>query len=102
MRNMSLKALTALLLTTCLTLASHAVLAEAKVPYKVNAEQQLVHLNHSTVAQLSTLKGIGPKKAAAIIAYREEVGAFTSVNELLKVKGIGEKVIIDNKNKLAI
>ena len=39
------------------------------------------------------LDGIGKTKGKAIIAYREEHGAFTSVDELLNVSGIGEKTL---------
>ena len=39
-----------------------------------------------------TLKGIGEAKALAIISYREEHGSFTSINEIMNIKGIGEKM----------
>jgi len=51
----------------------------------------MVNVNTATVAQLETIKGIGPKTAAAIIAYREEHGNFSSVAGLTAVKGIGNK-----------
>ena len=53
-----------------------------------------------TLAQ--NIKGVGPKKAQAIIIYRRENGPFKSVNELAKVKGIGEKLIAKNKSDLFI
>ena len=49
-----------------------------------------------------TLKGIGHKKAQAILAYREQIGAFKSIDDLTKVKGIGEKILMDNKTRLKI
>ena len=49
-----------------------------------------VDLNSATQEQLETLPGIGPVTAAAILAWRDEHGAFTSVDELLEVSGIGE------------
>ena len=62
----------------------------------------VVNLNNSSIEQLVTLKGIGQKRAQAIIAYREQVGQFKSVAELIQVKGVGEKVLSDNKARLQI
>lgn len=50
-----------------------------------------VNINTATVVELQTVKGIGEKIATAIVAYRIEHGAFTSVGDLVKVTGIGEK-----------
>ena len=52
-------------------------------------------LNTATEEQLISLPGIGEELAGRIIAYRDEVGAFVSVDELLNVKGIGEKKLAD-------
>lgn len=49
-----------------------------------------VNLNTATQAELEAVKGIGPSKAKAIIAYREKNGGFKSVEELAKVKGFGK------------
>lgn len=54
-------------------------------------EQNSVNINTADAATLTDLKGIGPKKAQNIIAYRNEHGAFKSVDDLAQVKGIGEK-----------
>lgn len=50
-----------------------------------------VNLNLATQAELEELPQVGPVTAQAIIAWREERGGFTSVDELLEVDGIGEK-----------
>ncbi|MFD1171500.1 helix-hairpin-helix domain-containing protein [Oceanobacillus picturae] len=52
-----------------------------------------VHLNSASKEEIETLSGIGPSKAEAIIAYREENGLFQSLEDLLNVSGIGEKTI---------
>lgn len=68
----------------------------------VKTQTAVVYLNNSSREQLETLKGVGHKKAQAIIAYREQFGAFKSVAELIEVKGVGEKVLSDNKARLRI
>ncbi len=50
-----------------------------------------VNINTSDASALEAVNGIGPKKAEAIVAYRQENGKFASIEDLTKVKGIGEK-----------
>jgi competence protein ComEA len=50
-----------------------------------------VNINTATEAELDTLPGIGPAKAAAIVKYREEHGPFQEIGHLTRVPGIGEK-----------
>jgi competence protein ComEA len=50
----------------------------------------LVNLNTATETELDTLPEVGPVTAASILAWRDEHGGFTSVDELLEVDGIGE------------
>ncbi|MFS0822630.1 helix-hairpin-helix domain-containing protein [Bacillus sp. 1P02SD] len=61
-----------------------------------------VSLNGGTQAELETLSGIGPSKAAAIIAYREENGPFKQLEDLLQVSGIGEKSFEKIKDELKL
>ena len=49
-----------------------------------------VNINTATVEQLTTLPGVGPKLAARVIEYRQKT-PFRSTQELMNVKGIGEK-----------
>lgn len=51
--------------------------------------QAPVNLNQASAEQLIALKGIGPKMAERIIAYRQEHGPFKTVDQLVQVKGIG-------------
>ncbi|WP_202113096.1 ComEA family DNA-binding protein [Paenibacillus sp. MMS18-CY102] len=53
----------------------------------------LIDINHATAEQLDALPGIGPAKAEAIVADRERNGAFRSLDELDRVKGIGQKLL---------
>ena len=50
-----------------------------------------INLNTATVSQLEDLPGIGPALAARIVEHRQKNGAFKSVDDLMAVKGIGEK-----------
>lgn len=50
-----------------------------------------ININTADQQLLSQIKGIGPATAQKIIDYRQENGEFKSVDELIKVKGIGEK-----------
>jgi competence protein ComEA len=52
-----------------------------------------VNLNTADAAALETLPRIGPALAARIIAWREENGRFTTVEDLLAVSGIGDKML---------
>lgn len=50
-----------------------------------------ININTATMEQLQTLSGVGQSTAMAIIKYREKNGAFTAVEQLADVKGIGDK-----------
>ncbi|UQF10915.1 helix-hairpin-helix domain-containing protein [Vagococcus lutrae] len=64
--------------------------------------ETLVNLNTATAQELQTLSGIGEKKAEAIITYRETNGAFQTIDDLKKVKGIGEKTFDSLKESITI
>ncbi|HFU3789764.1 TPA: helix-hairpin-helix domain-containing protein [Streptococcus suis] len=68
------------------TTASSAMSSEEK-------NTSLVNLNTATEADLQTISGIGAKRAADIIAYREANGGFKSVDDLNNVSGIGDKTM---------
>jgi len=61
-----------------------------------------VNLNQTGAKELAKVKGLGPKKADAIIAYRKDHGNFKSLNDLIKVKGIGEKRLTKIKPNLTV
>jgi competence protein ComEA len=65
-----------------------------------NENDNKLNINSADVSELQTLSGVGPSKAQSIILYREENGPFTSIEQLLEVRGIGEKTIEDWKDKI--
>ncbi|CRL51304.1 helix-hairpin-helix domain-containing protein [Pseudomonas sp. P154a] len=97
-----------------LTSASIAAIAAPAVkPEPANAPSVLevspkmqvgkVDLNAADAPTLQReLSGIGEAKAKAIVAYRESNGPFSSVDELLEVKGIGKAIVDKNREKLQV
>lgn len=68
--------------------------ASASRPTQAGSDRQpasKVNINTATAEQLESLPGIGPVTARAIIEYRKQNGGFRSVEEMLGVRGIGEK-----------
>ncbi|MCQ3829646.1 ComEA family DNA-binding protein [Microbulbifer elongatus] len=64
---------------------------------------QVVNLNTATAEELSAaLDGVGEARAKLIVQYREENGSFSSVEELLEIKGIGVATLEKNKNRIQL
>jgi competence protein ComEA len=74
-------------------LASFSLLALAS-PVNVNTADA------KTIA--SSLKGVGPAKAQAIVTYREQHGPYKTQDDLLKVKGLGPKILEMNKQDIQL
>ena len=79
----------------------------AKAPLMLDAAAKAqttkVDLNGADAPTLQReLSGIGEAKAKAIVAYRESNGPFSSVDELLEVKGIGKAILDKNREKLEV
>ncbi|WP_414154083.1 ComEA family DNA-binding protein [Pseudomonas sp. BNK-43-a] len=68
---------------------------------QVKAGKLNLNLVDATTLQ-AQLTGIGKAKAEAIVAYRETHGAFSSVDELLEVSGIGSALLERNREKLTV
>lgn len=63
---------------------------------------QPLNINTASQTELESLPGIGPAKASAIIEYRTTNGPFASLEDLLEVSGIGEKICADIKELIVI
>ena len=62
----------------------------------------LINLNTATAEQLTSLPGIGEAKAAAILEYRNKVGRFSDIEEIMNVSGIGEAMFEKIKDKIIV
>jgi competence protein ComEA len=64
---------------------------------------QPVNINSATAEEIAeALKGVGLSKAAAIVAYRDEIGQFKHVDELVNVKGIGIRTVDINRDYILL
>jgi competence protein ComEA len=69
----------------------------------MQAHAESVDINTASASVLaSTIDGVGENKAATIVAYRDAYGPFNSVDELAKVKGIGDATIDKNRDNLMV
>ena len=69
----------------------------------VQQASQQVNINTADAATLAgSLRGVGIKKAEAIVAYRSEHGPFKSVDELVNVKGIGDKMLEQLRSQVSL
>lgn len=73
------------------------VLAEQQVP-----EENLIDLNTADKTALMTLNGIGESRAEAILAYRREQGAFTTIEDIMQVPGIKEGIFSKIKDQITV
>ena len=69
---------------------------------KAPAPTTAVNLNTASAAQLEALPGIGAKTAALILEYRKKNGSFKKAEELMNIKGIGEKSFLKLKNRVTV
>jgi competence protein ComEA len=63
---------------------------------------EAIDINVADQDELMTVKGIGEKRAAAIIAYREQHGRFNSIDELADVRGVSETFVEKSRAILTV
>ena len=77
--------------------------AGKKAPSKVKPKSSaFVSLNRATAKEFEALDGIGPVLASRIVAYRKANGSFATIEDLLKVPGIGAGTLSKFKSKLRV
>ncbi|ANM32075.1 hypothetical protein ABI59_04305 [Acidobacteria bacterium Mor1] len=85
-----------MLLIACTLLAGMAPATAAE------GKAERIDLNKASAEQLVTLPGVGPAIAKRIVAFREENGPFKRVEDLLKVRGVGEKSFQKIKGRVRV
>jgi len=99
-------------MTRSLVLAMLILVAAAAIPRAAQQapsqppaaakSEAVVNLNTATLADLESLPGIGKATAQRILEYRQKSGGFKKVEDLMNVKGIGEKSFLKLKNRLTV
>ncbi len=74
----------------------------ALIPTTMAEEVQKININTASVEELAQLKRIGPSYAKRIVDYREKNGPFERVEDIMRVRGIGQKTFDANKDVLTV
>lgn len=61
-----------------------------------------ININTASVDELTQLQKVGPKTAENIVAYRDANGPFKTVDDLKNVKGVGDKILELNKDRMTV
>lgn len=89
-------------LVAALSLPVYAQKAPAAKTAPAAAASAPINLNTATQAQLESLPGIGAKAAQRILEYRQKNGSFKKIEDLMNVKGIGEKSFLRLKPLITV
>lgn len=84
----------AVVLAVCAGHSGAAQVQEAAPPEAPRAQSELIDLNTATAMELDTLPGVGPRTAERILEYRREHGGFERIEDLMDVRGIGERTFL--------
>ena len=73
----------------------HAAQVQEAAPAEApGVQSELIDLNAATGTELETLPGVGPRTAERILEYRREHGGFERIEDLMDVRGIGERTFL--------
>ena len=87
---------------TLIAILTTALMMAWAVPVLAADEAGQVNINTASKDELMTLDGIGEAYADRIIEFRDKNGPFQNPEDLLKVKGIGEKTYEMNKDRIVV
>jgi competence protein ComEA len=104
MNRSQLVLLAALALCGSSPLLAQTAVKQGKAPKQVvsAASTEIINLNTATAAQIATLPGVGPKTADLIVQYRQKNGPYKKVEEIMNVRGVGEKSFLKLKSRLTV
>jgi competence ComEA-like helix-hairpin-helix protein len=92
-----------LILAPKITFAEVSEKVKSEVSEKVVAEEKInININTATQEELAQLKGIGANLAQRVIEYRDQHGPFEKIEDILKVKGLGEKFLEENNDRISV
>ena len=100
--SVALVALTLGIAAPVLTAFSHQDAPPRQTAKPAPADAPAINLNSATAAELEKLPGVGPATAARIVEYRTKNGAFKKVEDLMNVRGIGEKTFLTLKPLITV
>lgn len=66
------------------------------------AQSGKIDINKASAEELTQLQKVGPTTAERIVAYRKANGPFKSPDDLMQVKGVGEKILELNKDRITV
>lgn len=69
---------------------------------KKSSEKKIININKANEEELTELSGIGKKIAKRIVEYRKKNGKFITIDQIMKIKGIGEKKFNNIKNLITV
>lgn len=85
-----------------MTAASDQDAPTRQAPKPIPADVPAINLNSATAAELEKLPGVGPATAARIVEYRQKNGAFKKIEDLMNVRGVGEKTFLTLKPLITV
>ena len=84
----------AMVLALCAGQTDAAEVQETAASGTESMQSELIDLNAATSMELETLPGVGPRTAERILEYRREHGGFERIEDLMDVRGIGERTFL--------